>query len=163
MVVDAASGGVAAQLRHRSPDRGGLGRGVARSTSLEQIGARLFGNGDSPVVPPRLDFRVRDGKAERMTALALFWPMPHLAERSDPLAAARGARAAVGAAAAEARVAAALRDDLRGLPTSTMPASISASTGRGRCRRSRGLVYLLRSMDPAETRRRATRPRPGGG
>ncbi len=80
---------------------------------LRQIGARLFGDDNSPIVPPRLDFRVRDGHAERMTALALFWPMPDLADRADPLGAARTARAAVAVGDAEAGVAARLRDRLR--------------------------------------------------
>ena len=89
-----------------------------RSVGLDQIGDRLFGDDESPVVPPRLDFRVRDGRAERMTALALFWPMPHLAERSDPLVAAHDDRGTVTASDAEARVSASLRADLRTVPTS---------------------------------------------
>lgn len=119
------------------------------STSLEQIGARLFGDDDAPVVPPRLDFRVRDGRAERMTALALFWPMPHLAERSDPLAAARDVRAVVSAADAEAQVAASLRDDLQGVPTN------NASEHQHQywawpLSQEPGLTNLLTSISPAD-------------
>ncbi|WP_433703438.1 helicase-related protein [Prescottella equi] len=120
-----------------------------RSTSLEQISARLFGGDDAPVVPPRLDFRVRDGRAERMTALTLFWPMPRLAERSDPLAAARDARAAVSASTAEAQVAGSLRDALRGVPTS------NASEHQHQywawpLSQEPGLASLLRSIAPAD-------------
>jgi len=38
----------------------------------------------------RLDFRLTDGRPERMSTLALFWPHPGLAARTDPLIAASG-------------------------------------------------------------------------
>lgn len=120
-----------------------------RSQNLEQIGARLFGDDESPVVPPRLDFRVRDSRAERMTALALFWPMPHLAGRSDPLAAARDARAAVSASAAEARVAASLRENLRGVLTSNA-SEHQRQYWAWPLSQEPGLTNLLRSIDPAD-------------
>lgn len=37
----------------------------------------------------RLDFRIADGRAAAMTALALLWPFPDLARRCDPLRIAR--------------------------------------------------------------------------
>ncbi|MFD4368678.1 helicase-related protein [Rhodococcus sp. NPDC058521] len=88
------------------------------SLGLGQIGERLFGDDASPVVPPRLTFRVRDGHAERMTTLALFWPMPDLADRADPLRLARVAQSAGASDDAEAGVAAQLRESLRGVTTS---------------------------------------------
>ncbi|CCQ15623.1 Helicase domain protein [Rhodococcus sp. AW25M09] len=49
-----------------------------------------------------LNYSVAGGRAESMTTLALFWPMPGLARRADPLAAAQLNRAPVGRAALEA-------------------------------------------------------------
>lgn len=116
---------------------------------LEHIGERLFGDDESPVVPPRLDFRVRDGRAERMTALALFWPMPGLADRADPLEAARAAQSGAASGDAEEGVTAQLRDRLHGTATS------NASEHRRQywawpLAHEPGLASLLETLGPAE-------------
>jgi hypothetical protein len=42
-------------------------------------------------ITSRVQYRLDDGRPASMTALALFWPMPTLAEATDPLTAARDA------------------------------------------------------------------------
>jgi hypothetical protein len=60
-------------------------------------------------VSSRLDYVVRDGRPERMSALALFWPHPVLAELGDPLAVLDDDPWLVDAGVVRARVAAKLR------------------------------------------------------
>ncbi len=58
-----------------------------------------------------LDYRLDEGRAAAMTTLALFWPMPELAQAADPLRAAGEAGAPVPAAAAELDVLLLVRGD----------------------------------------------------
>ncbi|MFW6600044.1 hypothetical protein ACQBAU_13010 [Propionibacteriaceae bacterium Y2011] len=59
--------------------------------------SHLFADVDEPTrrMAQRLRYRVEHEQAQTMSTLALFWPMPGLAELGDPLAAARGARGVV--------------------------------------------------------------------
>lgn len=56
-----------------------------------------------------LNYSVAGGRAESMTTLALFWPMPGLARRADPLAAAQPERAPLSRAVLEASLTRELR------------------------------------------------------
>ena len=52
-----------------------------------EVQRRIF-NGSRPANPTRLDYRMVDSRPASMSALALFWPQPELASRTDPLTAA---------------------------------------------------------------------------
>jgi len=54
-------------------------------------GARRFENSPAAraAISRRLDYRLDEGRPASMSALALFWPQPALASRTDPLDAAR--------------------------------------------------------------------------
>ncbi|MFC7959668.1 DEAD/DEAH box helicase [Rhodococcoides kroppenstedtii] len=56
-----------------------------------------------------LNYSVTGGRAESMTTLALFWPMPGLARRGDPLAAAQSKRSPVSSSVIEATLTRELR------------------------------------------------------
>ena len=53
-----------------------------------EVQRRIF-SGPRPVNPSRLDYRMPEGRPASMSTLALFWPQPELALRTDPLVAAR--------------------------------------------------------------------------
>ena len=53
-----------------------------------EVQRRIF-RGPRPTNPTRLDYRIVDNRPASMSALALFWPQPQLALRTDPLDAAR--------------------------------------------------------------------------
>ena len=53
-----------------------------------EVQRRIF-RGTRPTNPTRLDYRIVDNRPASMSALALFWPQPQLALRTDPLDAAR--------------------------------------------------------------------------
>ena len=50
---------------------------------------RLIFRGPKPANLNRLDYRIPDGRPASMSTLALFWPQPELASRTDPLTAAQ--------------------------------------------------------------------------
>ncbi len=52
-----------------------------------EVHRRIF-KGSRPSNPTRLDYRIVDDRPASMSALALFWPQPELALRTDPLDAA---------------------------------------------------------------------------
>jgi hypothetical protein len=81
------------------------------SRSIVEAGHREFANTPEAreAFAPRLAYRLRDGRPDRMTTLALFWPMPDLASLADPLAAASAAGGLVDPADARATVAATLQ------------------------------------------------------
>ncbi len=56
-----------------------------------------------------LNYSLRDGRPDSMTTLALFWPMPGLAQRADPLTAAHHDRAPASRARLEAELTRELR------------------------------------------------------
>ena len=53
-----------------------------------EVQRRIF-RGPRPANPTRLDYRMPEGRPASMSTLALFWPQPELASRTDPLIAAR--------------------------------------------------------------------------
>ena len=49
-----------------------------------EVQRRIF-QGPRPANPTRLDYRMPEGRPASMSTLALFWPQPELASRTDPL------------------------------------------------------------------------------
>ncbi|NKZ74158.1 hypothetical protein GS934_05185 [Rhodococcus hoagii] len=119
-----------------------------RSTSLEQIGARLFGNGDSPVVPPPgLPGAGRQSRAHDGVGAVLADATPRRALGSTrrgprrPGSRGRSRRRGTGGRSAAGRPA---------RPPDEQCQRASAPVLAWPLSQEPGLVYLLRSMDPAE-------------
>lgn len=88
---------IAALLSHHADSRNAEGTRLANASGRDNVRGIL-------------DYRLEAGRASSMTTLALFWPMPGLAQLADPLLDARSAGGPVPVAVVDGRVAHALRN-----------------------------------------------------
>ncbi|MFM8856518.1 MAG: helicase C-terminal domain-containing protein, partial [Actinomycetota bacterium] len=118
-------------------------------------------------VSSRLDYVVRDSKPARMSALALFWPHPVLAELGDPLAVLNDEPWSVDAAVVKDRVAEKLRAQVQSSDDAAYEKAWEAffawpgSWPAGVPRQSRAAGFWLAGRGGSSTTREAEEADPG--